>query len=149
VEDIDRKNRKVTVRAPDNDQTTITVPADTKGFETLKKGDTIDVDYYRSVALSILAPGAKPTASETLGAARGAEGGIQSRQIKASAKIISVDRQDNTVQVKGPDGKEQEVSVSDPAVRRKLENVKPGDMVQLTYTEAVAVAIRPSGKGAM
>jgi hypothetical protein len=148
VEAIDRKNRKLTVRSPDGESTTITVPPETKGFDNLKKGDKIDVDFYRSVAIAVLPAGATPTRTQQEQSQARAQGGTHGRQITSSGKVTSVNTQDNTVQVRGPDGKNQKISVEDPALRRQLQDVKPGDVVQITYTEAVAAEIRPSGKSA-
>jgi len=57
---------------------------------------------------------------------------------------MSVNLQDNSVQIKGPGGNVHTVTVQNPSVQQKLQDVKPGDLVQITYTEAVAAAIRPS-----
>ena len=44
---------------------------------------------------------------------------------------------------KGPQGNARTVQVNDPALQKKLPNLKPGQHVQFTYTEAVAALIPP------
>ena len=38
------------------------------------------------------------------------------------------------------------VTVSDPALQKKLPNLKPGQVVQFTYSEQMAASIRPAAK---
>ena len=45
--------------------------------------------------------------------------------------------------LQGPKGNARVVNVSDPEMQAKLPSLKPGQVVQFTYTEAVAVAIQP------
>ena len=147
VDGIDKSNRKLTLRGPGGDQTTVTVPPDVQGFDKLKKGDKIDVDYYQSLAVSVLPPGsATPGIQEQ--EAQGSDNGAALRggTITASAEVRSVNPRNNTIQFKGPNGKLQTVAVKDPALQQKLSSLSPGDVVQLKYTEAVVSAIRPHSK---
>ena len=66
------------------------------------------------------------------------------REQTVSAQVISVDVPNNKVTFKGPKGNRKTITVSDPTLQ--LPNLKPGQVVQFTYTEAVAVSIRPSAK---
>jgi hypothetical protein len=36
------------------------------------------------------------------------------------------------------------VHVKDPAVRARLGNLKPGSMVDITYTQAAAISVQPT-----
>ena len=60
--------------------------------------------------------------------------------------MVSVDAANNKVTFKGPKGQIETVTVEDPGMQAKLPNLKPGQVVQFVYTEAMAVAIQPSGK---
>lgn len=151
VEDIDRKNRTLTLRSADGEKVSMSVPADTQGFEQLKKGDKIELDYYRAAVVSVLPAGSAAARNQpreqSQGATSGQGGGgaaSRGRQVTSSAEVVSVNRRDNSMKVKGPGGKTQTVSVQDPATQQKIQGVKPGDVVQVTYTEAVVAAIRPS-----
>jgi hypothetical protein len=46
VERIDKKNRNLVVRAPDGTQSTLDIPKGTPGFDSLKKGDKVQIDYF-------------------------------------------------------------------------------------------------------
>lgn len=145
VTGIDRSTRNVMLQSADGDKRTVKVPTDVKAFDTLKVGDRVDIDYYESMAVSLAPPGAKPSMSERSASSRMAEGGrMAGRETTITAEVLSVDVPANRVTFKGPQGNVRTVQVSDPALQKKLPNLKPGQHVQFTYTEAVAASIRPA-----
>jgi hypothetical protein len=54
VERIDKKNRNLVLRATDGTQSTVPIPAGTPGFDSLKQGDKVQIDYY---AAEVFEPG--------------------------------------------------------------------------------------------
>jgi hypothetical protein len=145
VTSIDRTHRTVTLQNSDGEVKTIDVPAEVKSYDTLKVGDKIDIDYQESIALSLLPTGTKPTASETSSMNRIAKGvGATSREMTVSATIIAVDPKKDQVTFKGPRGNVRTVTVEDPNVQQRLPALKVGQVVQITYTEAMVLSIRPS-----
>jgi len=66
------------------------------------------------------------------------------RETTIQAEVLAVDVPANKVTFKGPQGNARVVQVNDPALQKKLPNLKPGQVVQFTYTEAVAASIRPA-----
>jgi len=146
VKGISRADRTVILKKDDGEETAVHAPDAMKGFDTLKVGDKVDVDYYESLAISMAPTGSKPSMSERKGAAVDVGGGIRGRELKVSAEVVSVDPGANTVTFKGPKGNMRTVYVADPANQQKLGSLKPGQVVQFEYTEAVAATIRPSSK---
>jgi len=145
---IDHGARRVTVKDPAGEKNVISVPKDVAAFDNLKVGDRIDIDYYQSVALSIDPPGTKAGATETMGrvsTGHGAE--AMGAALTVSAKVVNVDAEANEVTFKGPHGMNKTVKVQDPDLQKKLPDLKAGDAVQLTFTEATAAAIRPAAAG--
>lgn len=141
---IDKSARMLTVKNEAGDTRTVQVPSEVKAFDKIKKGDKIDIDYMESVALSMLPAGTKPSASESEAMARtGKEAGMRGKQVSISAEVLEVDAANNTVVFKGPKGNARVVHVQDPDMQAKLPNLKPGQVVQITYTEAVAVSLQP------
>jgi hypothetical protein len=55
-----------------------------------------------------------------------------------TATITAIDPKAQTVTVKGPQGNEETIKVRDP---KNLTGVKVGDLVELTYTQALAIAL--------
>jgi hypothetical protein len=64
--------------------------------------------------------------------------GAIGRQITVTATITAVNSQAPSVTIKGPKGNVETVKVRDA---KNLANVKAGDLVEITYTQALAVAL--------
>jgi len=58
-----------------------------------------------------------------------------------TATIEAIDQVNGTVTLKGPQGNSRTIKARDP---KNLQRVQVGDLVDITYTEAVAVRVRPS-----
>ena len=146
VTGIDRSTRNVMLQNADGEKRTVNVPDDIRAFDTLKVGDRVDIDYSESLAVSVLPPGSKPASSErTSGKSMGEGGGAtHQREMTVAAEIVSVDLASNKVTFRGPNGQIRTVTAEDPMVQKRLPNLKPGQVVQFTYTEAVAASIRPA-----
>ncbi len=144
---IDRNKRMVTLRNDaDGERRSVAVPPEVKQFDRLKVGDHIDIDYYESMVVSMMPPGSKPSISETRGGS--SEGGVGTvgHETTVSAQVVSVDPSGNTVTLKGPHGNTRTLDVTDPDMQKRLPSIKPGQVVQFTYTEETAASIRPSGQ---
>jgi hypothetical protein len=139
---IDRSARELTVKKPDGEKQTFNVPTDVTAFSKLKVGDKIDVDYGESLAVSMMPPGSKPSMSTRSARIPGAVG----KETTVSAEIVSVDPATNHVTLKGPQGNLQTIAVQDPSLQARLPNLKPGQVLQFTYTEATIATIQPSSK---
>jgi cold shock CspA family protein len=128
------------------DEMPIQVPADVKGFDSLKVGSKVDVDYYRSMAVSLAPTGSKPTVNERKGRMIDEGGGVRGREVTISAEVVSVDQDAKTVTFKGPKGNLRTINVQNPALQEKLPSLKPGQVVQFDFVEAVAASIQPAAE---
>jgi hypothetical protein len=147
ITDIDKSSRIVTIKTDSGEKRAVQVGSEVTGFDKLKKGDKVDVDYTESTAISMLPPGSKPSMSEKTGSMKTGHGmGAAGREVSFSAKVMSVDPAANTVTFKGPKGNIETVLVQDPANQARLPDLKPGQVLQFTYTEAMAVSVTPKGK---
>ena len=144
VVEVDRPGRSALLKTDDGSETWVHVPDSVTAFDQVKAGDKVDVDYYQSFAVSIAPSGTKPSATETKAGAVDLGAGIKSRELRMSAKVVSVDAAANVVTFKGPKGRIRTVHVENPALQAKLPALKPGQVVQFDYTEAVAADLRPS-----
>ena len=147
VSAIDKSARIVTVKTDAGEKRSVQVGPEVTGFDKLKVGDKVDVEYTESIAVSMLPPGSKPSASEKSAAMKTGKGaGMAGKQVSISAKVVSVDPAANTITFKGPKGNVETVDVQDPENQAKLPSIKPGQVMQFTYTEAMAVSVTPGGK---
>ena len=60
-----------------------------------------------------------------------------------TATVEALDKKNQTVTLKGPEGKSVTVKVKDP---KNMENVNVGDEVVITYSEALAISVKPTKK---
>lgn len=60
-----------------------------------------------------------------------------------TARIVSVNPKKNTITVQGANGKTHTLKVEDPELQAQLPDIHPGDNMDLTYSQAVAVSIQP------
>ena len=150
VEKIDREKRTVTLKDEQGKSRTVNVPEEVQAFDRIKKGDKIRMTYKESIALAVHRPGeAKPEqkVTETTEKIEGAmPGRAMERKQTISAEVVSVDPKKNTVKIKLPEGQTKELTVQDPDVRARLKELKPGSVVQIDYTEAMAVTLEPAAK---
>jgi hypothetical protein len=144
---IDHKKRTVTLRGPEGNQETFTVGPEVRNLPQVRKGDQVVATYYESVALKLRKPGeATPgvvAAEDAVTAPPGSMPGAAAGQtVNVTATVQKVDHRKQTVTLKGPQGKLVTVKVQDP---ERLKKVKVNDLVEVTYTEAVAIAVeRPT-----
>lgn len=151
VEKIDAKKRELTLRNDRGDTMMMEVPENVTRLDAVKKGDKINVDYYESVTLSLKSPekGAMPSASESSMTERSPgklPGGMTGRKIVATATVMKIDKAENKLTIKGPEGQVDTIKVSDPAMQPQLGQLKKGDRIQASYTEAMAVSVIPKNK---
>jgi hypothetical protein len=145
---IDATKRLVTLKTAAGREETVEAGADVRNFAQLKVGDDVDIRYYQSLAAA-LAP-ATAGNEATVGAARAPAGaspaGGAGVQVTAVVTVNSVDAAKGFVSFTGPEGKKRETTAQTDAGKKFVAGLKPGDRVQITYTEALAVSVAPAAK---
>jgi hypothetical protein len=143
VVDVDHDKRLVTLRGPKGNTETYEVDEAVKNFPQVRKGDEVVAKYYQAVAIRLKKHGeAEPSlaGAAAVGTAEPGEkpAGVAAHTVNITATVEKVDRAHQVVTLKGPRGNVVDVAVENPA---RLEKVKKGDLVEITYTEALAVAV--------
>jgi hypothetical protein len=146
VEAVDRATRAVTLRGPENKPVTITAGPEVKNFDMIKAGDMVVVKYVEALSIELKKGGTAPVAKTESGGAATAKKGenpgvVAGREVKVVTAVTAMDDKKQTVTLKGPDGTPREVKVQDPA---QYKLAKVGDQVEITYTEAIAIALDPA-----
>jgi len=150
VLEIDRAGRAVTLRGPNGQIATVSMPAEMKNFDQIRVGDMVLIRYLLAVAARI-EPAPKndireriessAAASAPAGSAPGAAG---VRTVEVIATIQSIDRKARTLTLRGV---HRTVKVAVPE-GVDLSKVKTGDDVHAVFTEAVVLAVEPAPKPA-
>lgn len=139
---IDRTSRTVTLKDAKGNVQTIAVGPGITRFDELKVGQTVTFQYKESIAYAIVkgdaAPAAQSTPTITHGMGANPSGTI-SRTLTATVTIVAIDPTAPSVTVKTSDGQQVSMLVND---KSKLDGLKVGDVVQITYTQALAIAVQ-------
>ena len=148
VEAIDQKTRMVTLKGPEGNTITFKAGDKIKNLSQVNVGDLVHVKYYESLAVEVKKPGeAKPGVKEQEAVTSAKPGetpkGMAVSQVTVTATITAIDKKKPSVTLKGADGKTTTVKVRNP---KNLENVKVGDVVVITYTEALALSLQKTSK---
>jgi len=146
---VDQKARTVTVRGPKGDSHKINVPPEAQNFDQVKAGDRFRMRYLESVAVAITRGGKLGSANSedvTLAPKGGKPGGTRVRTRVAAVIVDGVDFTNRYVAVRDAAGNGMALKVADDI---PIEDLKPGDRVVVTHTEALAVElIAPAKKPA-
>lgn len=139
---IDHTTRDLTLEGEQGNIVALTVDESVKRFDSMKVGDTVTAHYYESVAYDIKKPGtaAKPdTLTEQGGKLTGQKpGGKVASVATTTVTITAIDTATPAVTVRGSDGQIMNFRVRHPEY---LKEIKVGDVVVVTKTEALAVAV--------
>jgi hypothetical protein len=133
---LDKSTRAVSITGPE-----------VRNFSQLKVGDTVSLNYTGAVALEL-----QPAGSAKVGVTKAQEstvqipgaapGGSRSNTVTLVTEVAAVNPERNTIALRGPRGNTQIVAVERDDLRAKLPSVKRGDLLRISYTEAVAISIR-------
>jgi hypothetical protein len=131
---VDRTHRVVVVKAADGNRFTLRASDEVQNLKQLKANEHVQVRYLESMASEL-----KRASAAQSGAAPAATAGTN--QTTAVVTVTKVDTTHNSLSFKGAKGLVHTVTVGDPAIQATLKSLKPGKLVELTYSEAVALDI--------
>jgi Cu/Ag efflux protein CusF len=146
IEAIDYAARVVTLKDKDGNIDEILCGPEVKRFDALKVGDQVTFRYHESVVSSIqrASASAKPPVTGGITRSPGDKpGGTISRQLTATVIIEAIDAKVPSVTIRTDDGRKMSFKVEQA---KNLEGYKPGDKVEITYTQALAVSVASPGK---
>jgi Cu/Ag efflux protein CusF len=148
VAGVDKDAGTVTLKGPKGRTVTIEVKDKSK-LDQINVGDPVVAAYMEAVAWRVVkaGSGAAPGVStqETRVSSKPGEtpAGAVGREVTATVTITAIDRKNHTVTVKGPQGGTETIKAKEP---KNLEGLKVGDMVEISYSQALAVSLDKSGK---
>ncbi len=148
VKAVDQKTRRVTLQRPDGSLIKFTAGDQVRNLEQVKAGDDVNVTYYESLAYEVKKPGdGAPGAAVAAGVGRAKlgekPGGASVQVTTVTATIAAIDKSANTVTLRTPDGELTTIKARHP---ENLERVAVGDLVDITYTEALAISVETPAK---
>lgn len=143
VQAIDHETRVVTVRKPDGEEITFKASEEARNLDQVEVGDVLIAEYVESVSIDVMAnDGLGADAAEVAALARTAEGEMPGFAAMGTSVVIAtveeINVEMNTFKLKGPDGTVSEYVARNPD---NLNRAVVGDLVVITVTEAVAIAV--------
>lgn len=148
VEAIDHETREVTLRGPEGNSVTFTVGEEARNLDQVNVGDIVMAKYVQSMSIEVFAnDGLEPGSGEIVATGRAEKGetpamtAIDAQVITATVEEINLEN--NTFKLKGPSGEITEYEARDP---ENLKKADVGDIVVITYTEAVALTLQKTGE---
>ena len=146
VEAVDTATRTLSLKLPDGTMETLVAPTSVERFDAIKVGDTLTARYYDNVVVRVKLPGEKDvnTAGEALTKTPGASpGATASKQRTITATITAIDMKVPSITVVGPNNWKYSSRVQDI---NALKQVKVGDKLDITWTEALLVGFTQGKK---
>jgi Cu/Ag efflux protein CusF len=142
VSAVDKDAKTITLKGPKGRTLTLDVH-DPQKLEVVKVGDPVVATYYEAIAIEVKKSGAATpgiTVQEGRASSKPGENpaGAVAREVTLIGTITAIDAKAPSVTVKGPQGRTETVKVKDP---KNLKDVKVGDMIELTYAQALVVAL--------
>ena len=139
VEAIEPATRTLTLKGPEGNYVSLTVPKDVTRFDAVKVGDTLTAKYYESLVLRLKPEGEKDTDK----AANVKPGATAATQRTITATITAIDPKVPSITFTGPNNWKYSSRVEDT---KALSKVKVGDRVDITWTEALLVSFSETKK---
>ena len=146
VTNINQKTREVTIKTEDGKEYSFIASSNVKNLAQVKKGDIITAKYTEALAYQIRkhgTPGVATTQAAMAADSGAMPAGAVAQQTTVTVTITAIDPKVPTVTFRGPKGNTETIKVKDP---QKLKGVKVGDMVDITYTEALAIKVDEAPK---
>lgn len=143
VKAVDLKTRHVTLQRADGSVVKFVAGDEVRNLPQVKVGDDVNVTYYESLAYEVRKTGeAAPGVTVSQGAARAPLGekpaGLVGHSATVTASIAAIDKTAPSVTLRAPSGELTTFKVRHP---EKLDQVSVGDLVDITYTEALAISV--------
>jgi hypothetical protein len=150
IEAIGQNDRKVTLRRSDGSSLVVKAGPDVRTFDEIESGEKVVVIYREGLLAEVkpkgqsrsgarpptdTAPAPSPPGQRT---ARAADA-----PVATTVRIDAVDTTEHTVTFTRADGETRKLAVRRPDAERFIKTLRPGDEVEVTYREAVALSIEP------
>ena len=140
VDAIDKERGTVTLKGPQGRTLTLEV-RDKQKLDVVKVGDPVVATYVEAVVIQVKKEGTPGvTTQETRVSSKPGEtpAGAIGREVSITATVTAIDKKANTVTIKGPQGHTETIKAKNP---KNLDAVKVGDLVDITYTQALAISL--------
>ncbi len=146
VEAVNQERREVMLRTEDGRYLTVDAGPEVRNFDQIEVGDRVEAVYVESVVASMASAGQDAQDDAVVAVERAPEGArpgvAMASEVQTTVELVSYDPVTGLATYTTPEGFTDSVIVEDPAMRDFAAQLQPGDRVNLTISEAVAIVIR-------
>lgn len=144
VEAVNHETREVTLRGPEGNTVSFVAGDDVRNLAQVSVGDIVTVEYLQSSTIEVIDnPGLEAGVGELAAAARAEEGempgGVVMDTVVVTATVEDINIEANTFKLKWADESVEEFVARNP---ENLKKADVGDLVVMTYTQAVAISVQ-------
>lgn len=142
---VNHPGRKVTLQNARGQVVTVQVPPDVD-LNRMKAGDNVLIGLLQSVSVQVMPPGSAELANVLIVGSTPPgqpQGRAWGQQLTIVAEVTAVDLANSTVTLRGAGGNSETIVVRNPEMQQRLSSVTVGDIVELTFSEALATRLLP------
>jgi hypothetical protein len=145
VESINVETRDVTLKMADGEIVSFVASEEARNLDQVMPGDLVMAEYIERMSVQVVENDGQEPAMAGMTTIKRAKKGempgmmaVDTEVITATVEEINIEM--NTFKLKGPDGTVEEYTAMNP---ENLKRAVVGDLVVMTMTHAVAVAVTP------
>ena len=151
VEAVDPASRLIVLKTPDGGTLVTQAGPEVRNLAQVRPGDNVVVAYREALAARVVKSNAGVgTVDSGVAASRASPGERPGAGVvdfvRTTVTVFDVDTAQNVIEVTGPRGYNRRIKVNDPEARQFIRGLKRGDLVEVTFTEAIAVSVEPAGR---
>lgn len=143
IVDINKENRELTLRDEDGVERTVIAGEKVRNFDQIKKGDIVEIEFFRAATTALEKLSDTDVASETTDVVRAPAGekpgGAAMHTKSIVATVLEIDTEKRLLTVQGP---RASVVLTVPAEMKLFDSLKKGDKISAVLTEAIAISVR-------
>ena len=148
VEKVDVLNRLLSLKTESGESVTVEVDPVVENLVQIRPGDRVVARYRQAIGATISKDAAGQPVTVDLDADKAKLGQKPSARAAQTTNIPvtinSVDTKTNLVTFAGPDGLVRSITVETPQAKEFIKQLKPGDTVVVSFTEALALSVEPA-----
>ncbi len=143
VEAINHETREVTLKGADGESVTFTASEDARNLGQVAVGDIVTAEYMQSISIDVVPnDGTEPGEGTVTAMGRTEEGempGVVAMESQVKTAVLhEINLETNSFKLREANGRINEYAARDP---ENLKRVVVGDLVIITFTEAVAISV--------
>jgi hypothetical protein len=148
VEKINLERRLVALKSPNGELVAVHVDPAVQNLSQVKIGDRVVVRYREAIGAAISKTAEGQPVTVDLAAERAGPGELPSATASSTTNVpvtvTAVDTKHNIVSFYREDGLVRALKVKEPQAQEFIKQLKPGDTVVISFTEAIAISVEPA-----